>query len=69
MRKIRADKEEDISGNPPRARRDGDPNRLRSNRRVFRVEDLPEETIEAIQNATMDPRHDHLNELIKDWQP
>ena len=40
----------------------------RNDRQVFTAE-APEELIEAISNAKMDPRHDHLNELLKDWKP
>ena len=41
----------------------------RTDRQVFRTADMPEEHIEEISNAKMDPRHDHLNELLKDWEP
>jgi PHD/YefM family antitoxin component YafN of YafNO toxin-antitoxin module len=45
-------------------------NRLkRRDRQVFSTADAPEEIIEAVRNATMDPRHDHLDELLKDWTP
>jgi hypothetical protein len=36
---------------------------------VFGPGELPEETIEAICNVKMDPRHNHLDDLIKDWNP
>lgn len=35
-------------------------------RDVFDISDLPEEVIEAIRTARMDPRHDHLNALLED---
>jgi hypothetical protein len=69
MKEIRADIKADISDSPSHTTRDSDPDIRPRNRRVFRVEDLPDETIEAIKNAKMDPRHDHLNDLLKDWKP
>jgi hypothetical protein len=33
-------------------------------RRVYHISELPDETIRAIANARMDPRHDHLNSLL-----
>ena len=41
----------------------------RRDRQAFDVGELPDETIEAIRNAKMDPRHNHLDDLIKDWNP
>lgn len=41
----------------------------RRDRQVHRVEDLPEDIIDRIARAEMDPRHDHLNELLADWAP
>jgi prevent-host-death family protein len=41
----------------------------RRDRQVFAMGDAPEYIVEAIQNAKMDPRHDHLNDLLKDWKP
>jgi PHD/YefM family antitoxin component YafN of YafNO toxin-antitoxin module len=41
----------------------------RRDRRVFATAELPEEIVEAIRTSKMDSRHDHLNELIKDWTP
>ena len=41
----------------------------RRDRQVFSVGELPDETIEAIRNVKMDPRHAHLDELVKDWNP
>lgn len=39
--------------------------RLRAyERRAYRIEDLPDDVFEAIVNAKMDPRHDHLNALL-----
>ncbi|HXL98891.1 MAG TPA: type II toxin-antitoxin system prevent-host-death family antitoxin [Rhizomicrobium sp.] len=34
-------------------------------KRSHRAEDLPEVIIEAIRNAKMDKRHNHLNKLLK----
>jgi hypothetical protein len=33
-------------------------------RRVFKTVDLPDEIVEAICRAEMDPRHDYLNDLL-----
>jgi hypothetical protein len=33
--------------------------------RSFRSEDLPETIVEAVRNARMDERHNHLNKLLK----
>ena len=41
----------------------------RRDRQVFATGELPDEIFEAVRNAKMDPRHNHLNELIKDWNP
>ncbi len=41
----------------------------RRDRQVFGAGELPAETIEAIRNVKMDPRHNHLDDLIKDWNP
>ena len=41
----------------------------RRDREVFGAGELPVETIEAIRNTKMDPRHNHLDDLIKDWTP
>ncbi len=38
-------------------------------RAVIATADAPAEIIEAVRNATMDARHDHLNDLLKDWTP
>ncbi len=39
--------------------------RLRAyERRVYRIEDVPAEIVEAIAGSKMDPRHDHLNALL-----
>jgi hypothetical protein len=29
----------------------------------------PADIIEAVKNSDMDPRHNHLDDLIKDWTP
>jgi prevent-host-death family protein len=41
----------------------------RRDRQVFGAGELPDETVEAIRNAKMDPRHDRLDDLIEDWTP
>ncbi len=38
---------------------------MRRDRVVRSTYDLPEEWLEAASNATMDPRHDHLNALLE----
>ena len=32
--------------------------------KAYGVEELPEETVQAILNAQMDPKHNHLNALL-----
>lgn len=41
----------------------------RRDRQVYGAGDFPDELLEAVANSEMDPKHDHLNDLIKDWQP
>ncbi|MBV9505301.1 MAG: type II toxin-antitoxin system Phd/YefM family antitoxin [Acidobacteriia bacterium] len=36
----------------------------RRDRIVYSIEELPQEWIEALRNAKMDSRHDHLNALL-----
>jgi PHD/YefM family antitoxin component YafN of YafNO toxin-antitoxin module len=39
--------------------------RLRAyERRVYRIEELPENIVQAISEAKMDPKHEHLNALL-----
>lgn len=39
--------------------------RLRAfERRVYRIEELPESIVQAITEAEMDPKHEHLNALL-----
>ena len=38
-------------------------------RRTILPEELTEEDIAAIAVSEMDPRHDHLNEEVRGWQP
>jgi PHD/YefM family antitoxin component YafN of YafNO toxin-antitoxin module len=39
--------------------------RLRAyQRRVYRIEELPENVVQAISEAKMDPKHEHLNALL-----
>lgn len=38
-------------------------------RQVFAAGELSEDMIDAISRTEMDPRHQHLDELIKDWAP
>ena len=41
----------------------------RRDRKVFSTAELSDEIVEAICNAKMNPRHNHLDELLKDWTP
>ena len=38
-------------------------------RQVFGAGELPDDTVETIRSVKMDPRHNHLDDLIKDWTP
>jgi hypothetical protein len=38
-------------------------------RGVFATGELPETIVEAIAQTDMDPRHRHLDNLVKDWTP
>jgi prevent-host-death family protein len=33
------------------------------------VEDLDDDTLEAIARSSVSPKHDDLNDLLKDWNP
>lgn len=35
---------------------------------AYRADELPTETIEAIKNSKMDPKHNHLNDLLEDCE-
>lgn len=37
----------------------------RRDRHVYHISELPNEWIDAINNASMDSRHDHLNSLLE----
>jgi hypothetical protein len=41
----------------------------RRDRQVFAAGELPEDMTDAISRTEMDPRHKHLDELLKDWSP
>ena len=41
----------------------------RRDRTVFATADLPADVVEAVRNAKMDPRHNHLDDLLTDWTP
>ena len=41
----------------------------RRDRTVFATADLPADVVEAVRNAKMDPRHNHLDDLLVDWTP
>ena len=41
----------------------------RRDRTVFATADLPAEVVEAVRHARMDPRHNHLDDLLTDWTP
>ncbi len=38
-------------------------------RQVIATADLLEADIEAVRHSEMDPRHNHLDRLLPDWQP
>jgi PHD/YefM family antitoxin component YafN of YafNO toxin-antitoxin module len=38
--------------------------KLKNARQSFATEDLSDEEVKAITSSRMDPRHDHLNELL-----
>jgi hypothetical protein len=42
---------------------------IRRDRRVFAAGELPDDIVDAISRAEMDPRHQHLDELLQDWTP
>jgi hypothetical protein len=41
----------------------------RRDRQVFAAGELPGDIVDAIGSAEMDPRHQHLDALLKDWIP
>jgi PHD/YefM family antitoxin component YafN of YafNO toxin-antitoxin module len=41
----------------------------RRDREVFATGELSETIVEAVARTDMDPRHKHLNNLVKDWAP
>jgi PHD/YefM family antitoxin component YafN of YafNO toxin-antitoxin module len=41
----------------------------RRDRQVFASGELPEQIIDAVAHSDMDPRHQYLDELVKDWTP
>ncbi len=41
----------------------------RRERIVRRAGEMPDDLLALIEASEMDPRHDHLNDLIKDWNP
>jgi PHD/YefM family antitoxin component YafN of YafNO toxin-antitoxin module len=41
----------------------------RRDRQVLATADASDEIIEAVKNSKMDPRHDSLDDLLKDWTP
>jgi hypothetical protein len=60
-------KDEPTTGGGHRREPLGSPT-VRRNRHVGLTTDLPEEWVEAIRRAEVDPRHAHLDEIIKDWK-
>jgi hypothetical protein len=36
---------------------------------VYAAGELPDAIVEAVRRSEMDPRHQHLDALIKDWTP
>ena len=43
--------------------------RFKAGRRSFATGELPQDIVEAIAKAEMDPRHRHLDKLLDDWNP
>ena len=41
----------------------------RRDRQVFAAGELPDDMVEAVSQTEMDTRHQHLDELVKDWIP
>lgn len=41
----------------------------RRDRQVFASGEMPETLLDAIERSEMDPRHRHLDNLLKDWTP
>lgn len=41
----------------------------RRDRRVFRIEDVTDEQLAAIEGAQVSERHRHLDDELKDWNP
>ena len=41
----------------------------RRDRQVLATADAPEDIVEAVRSSKMDARHNHLDDLIKDWKP
>jgi prevent-host-death family protein len=41
----------------------------RRDRQVFAAGELPADIIEAVKNSEMDQRHNHLDDLVKNWTP
>lgn len=41
----------------------------RRDRQVLSTAEMPEDLVEAVRKSKMDPRHNHLDELLKDWTP
>jgi hypothetical protein len=39
---------------------------IEGERRVYRLKELPNEILDGIKSAKMDPSHDHLNALLED---
>jgi len=41
----------------------------RRDRQVFAAGELPDDMVEAVSQTEMDTRHQHLDELVRDWTP
>lgn len=41
----------------------------RRDRSVLTASDMPSDVVEAVRHSRMDPRHDHLDDLLADWTP
>ncbi len=42
---------------------------LGRNRRVYTVGELPDEIIDAVRRAEVDPKYAYLDEELNDWKP
>lgn len=43
--------------------------RKRRDRTVYAAGELPDDIVDAIARTEMNPRHNHLDALVEDWEP